>query len=124
MMVDGGMRSKQVTWQNVLMVCLKVTDFVNYHRERIDWWNRMEENVLPVEGPQNNTNFRAYLTWYHTTTRYMLRQRWTKDDYMDIASLDDENTTYDVRGREGRAVELAPILDRVEGLQGVMWAAD
>jgi hypothetical protein len=73
----------------------------------------MEENVLPVEGPHNNANFRAYLTWYHTATRYRLRQRWTQDDYADIASSDDENTTYDVRGREGQAVELGPILDRV-----------
>jgi hypothetical protein len=73
----------------------------------------MEENVLPVEGLHNNANFRAYLTWYHTATRYRLRQRWTQDDYADIASSDDENTTYDVRGREGQAVELGPILDRV-----------
>jgi hypothetical protein len=74
----------------------------------------MEENVLPVEGPHNNTNFRAYLTWYHTATRYRLRQRWTEDDYVDIASSDDENNTYNVRGRERRAVELPPILDRVD----------
>jgi hypothetical protein len=75
----------------------------------------MEVNVLPIEGSQNNANFRAYLTWYHTTTRYRLRQRWTHDDYTDIASSDDENSTYDVRGREGRAVQLGPILDRVVG---------
>jgi hypothetical protein len=82
----------------------KVTDFVDYHRERIDWWNRMEENVLPVEGPHNNANFRAYLTWYHTATRYRLRQRWTKDDYTDIASSDDENTTVTTRPGKYRTI--------------------
>jgi hypothetical protein len=90
----------------------KVTDFVDYHRERIDWWNKME-NILPAKGRHNNANFRGYLIWYHTATRYRLRQRWTQDDYAVIASSDDENTTYDVRGREGRTVELGPILDRV-----------
>jgi hypothetical protein len=35
----------------------KVTDFVDYHRERIDWWNKMEANILPIEGPHNNANF-------------------------------------------------------------------
>jgi hypothetical protein len=73
----------------------------------------MEANVLPVKGPHNNANFRAYLTWYHTANRYKLHQKWTQDDYTDIASSDDENTTYDIRGREGRAVELGLILDRV-----------
>jgi hypothetical protein len=91
----------------------KVTDFVDYHHERIDWWNKMEANVLPIEGTHNNANIRAYLTWYHTATRYRLCLRWTQDDYADIASSHDENTTYNVRGREGRAVELGPILDRV-----------
>jgi hypothetical protein len=73
----------------------------------------MEANILLIEGLHNNANFRAYLTWYHTATRYRLRQRWTRDDYTDIASSDDENATYNVGDREGRAVELGPNLDRV-----------
>lgn len=91
----------------------KVTDFLDYHRERIEWWNRMDDNVLPPPGPHSNANFRAYLAWYHSATRYRLRTAWTRDDYAEIASSDDEDTAYDLRGRAGRAVELGPILDRV-----------
>ncbi|CAN6305867.1 unnamed protein product [Urochloa humidicola] len=60
-----------------------------------------------------NARFREYLSWYHSSTRYKLRQRWTGADYADIASSDDDNTIYDRKCREGNVVELAPILDRV-----------
>ncbi|CAN6174337.1 unnamed protein product [Urochloa humidicola] len=90
----------------------KVTDFAHHHREMIEWWNRMKENVLDPPEPHTNANFRAYLAWYHSATRYKLRQRWTGVDYADIASSDDDNTAYDRACREGTVVELAPILDR------------
>nr|CAB3446723.1 unnamed protein product [Digitaria exilis] len=40
----------------------KVTDFLDYHRERIEWWNRMDDN-------------------------YRLRTAWTRDDYAEILRL-------------------------------------
>jgi hypothetical protein len=43
---------------------------------------------------------------------YKLRQKWTGDDYAEIASSDDEDTIYDTCAREGTIVEIAPILDR------------
>ncbi|CAN6247071.1 unnamed protein product [Urochloa humidicola] len=90
----------------------KVTDFAHHHREMIEWWDRMEVNVQDPAEPHRNANFREYLAWYHSVTRYKLRQRWTGADYADIASSDDDNTTYDKACREGIVVELAPILDR------------
>jgi hypothetical protein len=53
------------------------------------------------------------LAWYHSATWYKLHQKWTGDDYAEIASMNDEDTIYDTRAREGTAVEIAPILDRV-----------
>jgi hypothetical protein len=35
------------------------------------------------------------------------------DDYADIASSKDEDTSYDIRTRECTVVEITPILDRV-----------
>ncbi|WVZ85625.1 hypothetical protein U9M48_032527, partial [Paspalum notatum var. saurae] len=62
----------------------KVTDFAHHHRDYID-----------------------------CATRYKLRQKWTTDDYADMTSSDDEDTTFDQRATEGTQVEIAPILDRV-----------
>ncbi|CAN6218399.1 unnamed protein product [Urochloa humidicola] len=73
----------------------------------------MEVNALGPAQIHTNARFREYLTWYHSATRYKLRQRWTGVDYADIASSDDDDTAYDQRCREGNVVELAPILDRV-----------
>ncbi|CAN6215829.1 unnamed protein product [Urochloa humidicola] len=73
----------------------------------------MEGNALGPAHIHTNARFCEYLTWYHSATRYKLRQRWTGADYADIASSDDDDTTYDRRCREGNVVELAPILDRV-----------
>ncbi|RLN00226.1 uncharacterized protein C2845_PM06G03970 [Panicum miliaceum] len=61
----------------------------------------------------HKANFRQYFRWYHIATRYKLRQKWTGDDYANIASSKDEDTRYDVRAREGTVVQIAPILDRV-----------
>ncbi|CAN6327793.1 unnamed protein product [Urochloa humidicola] len=91
----------------------KVTDFAHHHRDMIEWWNRMEGNVIDPAQPHSNANFRDYLSWYHSATRYRLRQKWTGEDYADIASSDDDDTQYDKQCREGTVVELAPILDRV-----------
>lgn len=84
----------------------KITDFLDYHREHIEWWDRMDDNVFPEVAPHTNAHFRAYLAWYHSATRYILRTGWTRDDYADIASSDDEDTAYDLRGRTGRTVKL------------------
>jgi hypothetical protein len=57
--------------------------------------------------------FRHYLAWYHSATRYRLRQAWTHEDFAEINSSDDENTPYDIHTRQGPDVEIAPVLDRV-----------
>jgi hypothetical protein len=40
-------------------------------------------------------------------------------DYVDIASSDDDNTTYDTQTHEGSHVQLAPVLDRVVSFQSI-----
>jgi hypothetical protein len=91
----------------------KVTDFAHHHHDMVDWWRRIEDSPR-LGGPSHSrANFRQYLAWYHSATRYKLRQKWMGDDYADIASSKDEDTSYDIRTREGTVVEIAPILDRV-----------
>ncbi|RLM65362.1 uncharacterized protein C2845_PM16G02340 [Panicum miliaceum] len=69
-------------------------------------------------GPQHTrANFCQYLGWYHSATQYKLRQKRTGDDYADISSSEDEDTSYNMRAREGTVVEIAPILDRVRRLR-------
>ena len=63
--------------------------------------------------PHTNREFRQYQAWYQRATRCRLRVQWTEDDYTDIESSDDEDTTYDQSTRVGRQVEAGPILDRV-----------
>jgi hypothetical protein len=46
-------------------------------------------------------------------TRIKLRQRWTDDDYVDVGSSIDEDTTNDTRTQDSSHVELGPVLDRV-----------
>ena len=60
-----------------------------------------------------NHEFRRYQAWYQRATRFRLRLQWTEDDYVDIESSDDEETTYDQSTHAGRQVEAGPILDRV-----------
>jgi hypothetical protein len=59
------------------------------------------------------TEFRQYQAWYQQTTRCRLKTQWTRDDYADIESTDDEATTYDEAIHVGTQVEIAMILDRV-----------
>ncbi|RLM78818.1 hypothetical protein C2845_PM12G03340 [Panicum miliaceum] len=62
----------------------------------VDWWRRLDDGPR-LGGPQHTrVNFRQYLGWYHSATRYKLRQKWTGDDYACIASSEDEDTSYDV----------------------------
>ena len=56
-----------------------------------------------------NREFRRY----QRATRCRFRVQWTEDDYANIESSDDEDTTYDQTTRVGRQVEAGPILDRV-----------
>jgi hypothetical protein len=53
----------------------------------------------------------------------MLLQKWTGDDYTYITSSEDEDTSYDLRAREGTVVDIAPILDRVvsTNFNSVLW---
>jgi hypothetical protein len=91
----------------------KVTDFAHHHHDMVDWWRRIEDSPR-LGGPSHSrANFRQYLAWYHSATRYKLRQKWMGDDYADIASSKDEDTSYDIRTRECTVVEITPILDRV-----------
>ena len=90
-----------------------ITDWAQHHHQYVQDWLRYEQNVAPVYVMHRGTTFRAYLAWFHGVTRYRLRQAWTRDDYAEIQSSDDENTPYDIRTREGQDVEVAPILDRV-----------
>ena len=69
----------------------------------------MDEN----NEPHTNREFRRYQAWYQCATRCRLRVQWTEDDYTNIESSDDEDTTYDQSTRVGRQVEAGPILDRV-----------
>lgn len=91
----------------------KVTDFAHHHRDMVDWWRRIDETARLTGPPHHRGTFREYLAWYHSATRYKLRQKWSGDDYAEIASSDDEDTPYDTAIRQGTQVEIAPILDRV-----------
>ena len=63
--------------------------------------------------PHMNREFRRYQAWYQRVTRCRLRLQWTEDNYADIESSDDEDTTYDQSTHAGRQVEVGPILDIV-----------
>ena len=69
----------------------------------------MDEN----DEPHTNREYRRYQAWYQRATRCRLRLQWIEDDYADIESSDDEDTTYDQTTHVGRQVEAGPILDRV-----------
>ena len=88
-------------------------DFETFHRDYIDQWDLLHENLYVNDQPHTNNNFRAYLSWYTRATRTKLKGQWTQADYADIESSDDEDTPYDLAARAGTQVEVAPILDRV-----------
>ena len=69
----------------------------------------MDEN----NEPHMNHEFRRYQAWYQPATRCKLRVQWTEDDYTDIKSSDDKDTTYDQSTHAERQVEAGPILDSV-----------
>ena len=73
----------------------------------------MHDNLDDNNEPHMNREFRRYQAWYQHATHCRLRLQWTKDDYADIESSDDEDTTYDRSTHVGRQVEVGPILDRV-----------
>ncbi|TVU51646.1 hypothetical protein EJB05_03086, partial [Eragrostis curvula] len=91
----------------------KVTDFAHHHRAYLDEWRRFEDNCERIHAMHRDSEFRRYLEWYQSSTRYHLRQAWTDRDYADMESSDDENTPYDVATRQGTVVEIGPVLDRV-----------
>jgi len=73
----------------------------------------MHDNVDDNNEPHINHEFRRYQAWYQHVTHFRLRLQWTKADYADIESSDDEDTAYDQSTRVGRQVEAGPILDRL-----------
>ncbi|TVU01526.1 hypothetical protein EJB05_53025, partial [Eragrostis curvula] len=91
----------------------KVTDFAHHHRAYLDEWRRFEDNCERIHAMHRDSEFRRYLEWYQSSTRYRLRQAWTDRDYADMESSDDENTPYDVATRQGTVVEIGPVVDRV-----------
>ena len=72
----------------------------------------MHDNVDENNEPHTNHEFRQYQAWYQRATCCRLRVQWTKDDYANIESSDDEDT-YDQSTHAGRQVEAGPILDIV-----------
>jgi hypothetical protein len=54
------------------------------------------------EEPHNNSAYREYQASYEGVTRPRLRLQWTQDDYVDIESSEDEDTTYDRTTHLGR----------------------
>ena len=89
----------------------KETDFETFHRDYINNWDLVHENLYVNDQPHMNNNFRAYLSWYTCATRTKLKGQWTQADYANIESSDDEDTSYDLAMRVGTQVEAAPILD-------------
>ena len=69
----------------------------------------MDEN----DEPHTNREYRHYQARYQGATRCRLRPQWIEDDYANIESSDDEDTSYDLATRAGMQMEAAPILDRV-----------
>ena len=91
----------------------KIFDWERHHQSYIEEWEEMHDNLDDNNEPHTNREFRRYQAWYQRSTRCRLRLQWTKADYADIESSDDEDTTYDRSTRAGRQVEAGPILDRV-----------
>ena len=55
----------------------------------------MHNNVDNNIEPHMNCEFRRYQAWYQCATRCRLRLQWTKTDYANIESSDDEDIAYD-----------------------------
>ena len=91
----------------------KETDFETFHRDYIDQWDLLHENLYVNDQPHTNNNFRAYLSWYTRATRTKLKGQWTQAYYANIESSDDEDTLYDLVTRAGTQVEAALIFDQV-----------
>jgi hypothetical protein len=60
----------------------KIFDWAHHHRDYIEEWEMFG--------------------WYHQATRPRLKLQWTHDDYADIESSEDEDTTYDHSTHVGR----------------------
>jgi hypothetical protein len=91
----------------------KIYDWEKEHRQYIDEWEEIGDSVDENEDDHSNSEYRRYQAWYQGATRSRLKLQWTGDDYTDIESSADEDTTYDLATRVGMQVEAGPILDRV-----------
>ena len=91
----------------------KTVEFETLHREHMEVWDQLQDNLYENDQPHTNYNFRAYLSWYRGVTLTRLKTQWTQADYADLDSSDDEDTSYDLATRQGTCVEAAPVLDRV-----------
>jgi hypothetical protein len=88
-----------------------VKDFL-HHQRYVDEWNKFEGNSVRIFRMHWDATFKEYLDWFQSVTRTKLCQRWTDVDYVEIASSNDGNTTYNTQPRMGSHV-LAPVLDHV-----------
>jgi hypothetical protein len=68
-----------------------------------------DENVDDNNKPHTNKEYRRYQAWYHQATRSRLKLQWTHDDYANIESSKDEDTTYDHSTHVGRQVGVGPL---------------
>jgi hypothetical protein len=91
----------------------KIFDWARHHQYYIDEWEMFDKNVDDNDEPHTNREYRQYQTWYLQATRPRLRLQSTHDDYTNIESSEDEDTTYDHSTRVGRQVGAGPILNRV-----------
>uniref|UniRef100_K3ZM91 SWIM-type domain-containing protein n=1 Tax=Setaria italica TaxID=4555 RepID=K3ZM91_SETIT len=72
----------------------KVSEWPAFHQAYIEEWEHFHDNVDENDEPHTNSEYRQYQTWYQGATRHRLRVQWTQDDYADIHSSDDEDTSF------------------------------
>jgi hypothetical protein len=76
-----------------------------HHATYIDQWEMFDENVDENDEPHTNKEYMQYQAWYQAVTRPRLRLQWTKADYADIESSEDEDTAYNHSNRASTQVE-------------------
>ena len=91
----------------------KIFYWEKHHQHYIDEWVLWHDNVDDNNLLHTDHEYRRYQAWYQGATCCRLRPQWTTDDFTDIESSNDEDTSYDQATCAGRQVEASPILDRV-----------
>ena len=88
----------------------KIFDREKHHQYYIEQWELLHDNMDENNELHMNHEYRRYQAWYQRVTCCKLRLQWIEDDYTDIESFDDEDTTYDQTTCVGRQVEVGLIL--------------